>query len=125
MRMKRFSPNRKPVSYAASRNAAFINQLVTPGLGSLMSKRWVAGIGQLILATVGCGMLVVWFFKVMLQYYGQITGDVKPHAVGWIGEWGGIFFIASWLWALATSISLMREAKMEEPKSNENVPPKL
>jgi hypothetical protein len=104
-------PGRKPVDTVTARNAALVNQLATPGLGSLMAGRWIAGSGQLALAVAGCAMVVVWFFKVMIQYYGEINGDVQPHPVGWIGGTGGILFVASWFWALVTSISLFFEAR--------------
>lgn len=113
MRMKPSfpQPGRKPVDTVTARNAALVNQLATPGLGSLMAGRWIAGSGQLALAVAGCAMVVVWFFKVMIQYYGEINGDVQPHPVGWIGGTGGILFVASWFWALVTSISLFFEAR--------------
>lgn len=113
MRMKPSfpQPKRKLVDAAGARNAALVNQCATPGLGSLMAGRWIAGSGQLALAVAGFVMVVVWFFKVMIQYYGQITGDVQPHPVGWIGGTGGILFVASWFWALVTSISLFFEAQ--------------
>ena len=101
-----------------------VNQLATPGLGSLMGKRWIAGLCQIILSVTGCLLLIVWFFKVMYQYYGQITGDVKVQAVGWMGGMGAILFAAAWFWALATSMSLIREAR-----KNQNIelskPPRL
>jgi hypothetical protein len=111
--MKPFSHplDRKPVSRAAARNAALVNQLATPGLGSLMAGRWIAGIGQLALALAGFVMVVVWFFEVMIQYYGQVSGNVQPHPVGWIGATGSILFVASWLWSLVTSVSLLLQAK--------------
>jgi 4a-hydroxytetrahydrobiopterin dehydratase len=102
-------PSAKPISRAAARNAALVNQLATPGLGSLMGRRWLTGAGQLLLSLTGCVMVIVWFFKEMIQYYGQISGDVQPHPVGWIGEWGAILFAVSWFWALVTSFSLFRE----------------
>ena len=113
MRMKPSfpQPTRKPVDTVAARNAALVNQLATPGLGSLMAGRWIAGSGQLALAVAGFVMVVVWFFNVMIQYYDEIGGDVQPHPVGWIGETGGILFVASWFWALLTSISLLLEAR--------------
>ncbi len=125
-------PKRTPVDIGAARNAALVNQLATPGLGSLMAGRWIAGSGQLALAVAGFVLVIVWFFKVMIQYYGQITGDVQPHPVGWIGATGGILFLASWFWALATSISLFFEARRNatmEPSGKINaiggpVPPK-
>jgi len=113
MRMKSSfpQPKRKPVDSAGARNAALVNQCATPGLGSLMAGRWIAGSGQLALAVAGFVMVIVWFFKIMIQYFGQITGDVQPHPVGWIGMTGGIMFVASWLWAWVTSISLFFEAR--------------
>ena len=113
MRMKSSfpQPRRKPVDPAGARNAALVNLFATPGLGSLMAGRWIAGSGQLILAVAGFVLVVVWFFKVMIQYYGQISGDVPVHPVGWIGVTGGIMFVASWFWALVTSISLFVEAR--------------
>ncbi len=104
-------PRRKPVDGAGARNATLINLFATPGLGSLMAGRWIAGSGQLGLAVAGFVMVVVWFFKVMIQYYGQISGDVQPHPVGWIGITGGILFVASWFWSLVTSVSLFFEAR--------------
>lgn len=113
MRMKPSfpQPKRKPVDFAAAWNAALINQCATPGLGSLMAGRWIAGSGQLALAVAGFVTFVVWFFKEMIQYYGQITGDVQPHPVGWIGITGAILFVGSWLCAWVTSISLFLEAR--------------
>ena len=123
MRMKSSSPQprRKPVDLARARNATLINQCATPGLGSLMAGRWIAGSGQLALALAGFVMVIVWFFKIMIQYLGQITGDVQPQPVGWIGVTGGILFVASWLWAWVTSISLFFEARRNaaaEPSGN-------
>ena len=102
---------RKLVDAVTAKNAAFVNQCATPGLGSLMARRWIAGSGQLALAVTGFVMVAVWFVEMMLQYYGQISGNMQPHPVGWIGETGGILFVASWFWALVTSIGLFFEAR--------------
>ena len=118
-------PTPKPASLSAARNAALVNQLATPGLGSLMAGRWVAGIGQLAVAVAGFLLVVVWFFEVMIQYYGQVTGDVVTHSVGWIGGVGAILFVASWFWALATSVSLLRAAKAAGHADSSGPPPKL
>jgi len=125
--MKLFSPqpDHKPVSRAAARNAALVNQLATPGLGSLMAGRWLAGIGQLAMAVAGFVMVVVWFFEVMIQYYGQISGNVQSHSVGWIGATGSILFVASWLWSLVTSVSLLLQAKADRPVEPKPIPPPL
>jgi len=125
--MKPFFPPapQKPVSQSAARNAALVNQLATPGLGSLMAGRWVAGVGQLVLAVAGFVMVVVWFFAVMIQYYGQVAGNVPARPVGWLGEIGAILFVASWFWALATSLSLLRQAKADEAAGVKSEPPRL
>ena len=125
MRMKPSSPRRKVVSRTTARNAAWLNQAATPGLGSLLAGRWVAGIGQLLLAVAGFVFVVVWFCDVMIQYYGQIDGDVEPHPVGWMGEIGAVLFGAAWLWALVTSLSLMARGESEEPAVPQTVPPPL
>jgi hypothetical protein len=123
--MKPFSPDRRFLSHAKAKNAALVNQLATPGLGSLIARRWLAGTGQLLLSVTGCMMVMIYIWQWDVRAYGEVTENVEPMPRGWLGGLGAIFFIASWLWALATSISLLRQAKMDEPKNNKNVPPKL
>lgn len=97
-------------SHAKARNAALLNQLATPGLGSLIAGRWIAGAGQLILALIGFGVFVWWFMQEMRQLYGQINGDVPVQPVGKYLIWGITIFVVSWFWSLVTSLSLLREA---------------
>ena len=91
-----------------------MNQLATPGLGSLMAGRMLAGIGQLILAVAGFALVVAWFVEVLIQFYGMINSDAPPRSVAWLGEAGALTFFAAWLWALVTSFSLLREARGNE-----------
>src|SRR5208282_6222754 len=88
MLMKPSSPGRELVSRAKARNAAMLNLLATPGLGSLLCRRWIAGAGQLILCIAGFAVFMIWFVKEMIQYYGLITNDVpaQPQAqpIWWI-----------------------------------------
>jgi 4a-hydroxytetrahydrobiopterin dehydratase len=100
----------KKTSRAKARNAALLNQLATPGLGSLIAGRWFAGTGQLILSIAGFALVMVWFIREMKQFYGQINGDVAVQPIGWILVSGTILFVLAWLWSLVTSASLMREA---------------
>ena len=72
------APRGKAVSRAKARNAALLNLLATPGLGSLLAGRWIAGTGQLALALAGFTLFLVWFVKIMIQYYGQMCGDAHP-----------------------------------------------
>ncbi len=82
----------------------------------MMAGRWIAGIGQLLLAVVGCGFVVVWFCKVMSQVYQQFEDGGPTRSVAWLGEVGLLVFAVSWLWALVTSLSLMRQAGSVETK---------
>jgi len=102
---------RKPLTSAVARNAVLINQFATPGLGSVIAGRYASGTGQLLLALTGFSFFIVWFVAIMRQFYGQIQGNVEVKPVGWIGWTGLAIFAAAWFWALATSLSLMREVK--------------
>jgi hypothetical protein len=127
MLMKLFvpPPNCKVVSRIAARNAALVNQLATPGLGSLMAGQWIVGIGQLLLAVAGFVLVIVWFFETLIQLYGQMDDNVTSHPVAWIGETGAALFIVAWFWSLITSISLVVRAKSEEPVFPQPIPPRI
>jgi hypothetical protein len=116
-------PNRKTVSRTAARNAALINQFATPGLGSLMAGRWIAGTGQLLLALAGFAFVIKWCFETMVQAYNQIYGDVTPQSVADVGETGAVLFLMAWFWALVTSISLVTRSKSEEPPVSQTFSP--
>jgi len=113
---------RKPLDRSTARNCALINQLATPGLGSLMARRFVAGTGQILLALGGFGMMITWFVLLAVQTYHQITNDLPPRPVGWLGGAGALVFAASWLWSLFTSLSILREARANEPQSRPDLP---
>jgi 4a-hydroxytetrahydrobiopterin dehydratase len=128
MRMKPFFQNRKPVSRAKARNAAMLNLLATPGLGSLLCGRWLAGTGQLLLSVAGFILIIVWFIKEMIPYYGLMFNDQTPQLPGLkMLVAGGNCFIVAWLWSAFTSFSLMRESTNSRLRSLENsaAPPAL
>jgi 4a-hydroxytetrahydrobiopterin dehydratase len=118
--MKLFSPKGKPLSRATARNAALLNLLATPGLGSLLGRRWIAGGGQLLLAVAGFTLFLVWFVKQMTQFYGQISGNVEVRPIGNFLVAGLILFGLAWLWSAVTSFSLMHEASTGKQRSLEN-----
>jgi 4a-hydroxytetrahydrobiopterin dehydratase len=118
--MKLFSPRGKPLSRATARNAALLNLFATPGLGSLLARRWIAGGGQLALALVGFTLFLVWFVKQMTQFYGQISGNVEVRPIGKFLVAGLILFALAWLWSALTSFSLLREASTGKQRSLEN-----
>jgi hypothetical protein len=88
-----------------------MNQLATPGLGSLMGRRIVAGAGQLAVFLAGFGCFLAWFIDEMRQYYSMMFSDQEPHIRFWLLWLGLGLALASWLWSLVTSLSLLREAK--------------
>ena len=116
MRMKPSfpKPERKPVDAVTARNAALVNQLATPGLGSLMAGRWIAGSGQLALAVAGCVMAATWFVEVMVQLYESLSADAQMESNYRFLKVGVILFATAWLWALATSVNLLRQARTSE-----------
>ena len=94
-----------------------LNLVATPGLGSVMAQRWVAGIGQIILSLAGFVLMMIWFFQVMKSYYGQMfnNSSTEHHPVVLTGLiLGAGLFAVGWIWSLVTSLSLMREAKNSE-----------
>ena len=115
----RTSSAKKPLSRTAARNSFLVNQFATPGLGSLMAGRWVAGTLQLVLAVLGFGFVLAWFFASMSQTYRQLTSDAPAtsNSSAWLGETGVIIFAAAWLWALITSLSFLREAGVEDSQT--------
>jgi hypothetical protein len=103
-----------------------VNLCATPGLGSMMARRVLAGIGQLLLAMAGFCLIVGWMFKLFHRVYLEQLGEpAPPNSSGWMGKWGLILFGASWLWSLVTSVSLLRQVKSDEQAGQRPVPPRL
>jgi hypothetical protein len=116
----------RPLSRTRAWTCVLTNLAATPGLGSLMGRRIFAGIGQLILALVGFFLILGWMFKLFYRLFQeQLGGTVPQNSSGWMLKWGLIVFGMSWLWSLVTSVSLLWQAKMDERKNLENLPPKL
>ena len=115
------SSARKKVNRTRARNAALLNQLGTPGLGSLMAGRWVAGLFQLLLFLAGFVLFCLWALRNLQQYYGMMFNDVAPAATGnVVFAWAGFGICTlSWFWSLATSFSLFREASQVNLESLE------
>jgi len=105
----------KPISRTAARNATLLNLLATPGLGSIVARRWVEGVGQLLLSVTGFILVVVWFVRVMVPYYGQMFSDTPPPPVRFkmLGAGFGLFALA-WIWSLLTSMSLSRKIARQD-----------
>jgi hypothetical protein len=102
------------LSPARARNCLILNQFATPGLGSLMARRLVAGSGQLLLAVSGFLLFCAWFFNLITKYYAMITQDIDPQLHPRLALAGVGLFSLAWLWSWITSISLLQEAKRNE-----------
>ena len=107
---------------ASARNAALVNQLATPGLGTLMLGKLALGFSQLALAIAGFALVLAWFVAILGQYYGQISGNVEVKPIGWIGLAGAGIFAVAWLWSLMTSIGFIRTAKREAEQERTSPP---
>ena len=101
---------------SAAATCLLLNQFATPGLGSLMVRRWVAGTGQLLLALAGFCLLVGWFLQVSIQFYRLLASlPETPPRYPWLGKVGGLLFLAAWLWAGVTSLSVLKQARLNTP----------
>ena len=102
-----------------------VNQFATPGLGSIMGRRLLPGIGQLAFAVMGFVLVLFWFFMTLVQYYNQINSDAPVKSYARFGEAGALVFAGAWVWALFTSFSLLRVAKAEETARRSSIPPRI
>jgi hypothetical protein len=112
----------RSVNRTTARNCILINQLATPGLGSIMAGRRIEGIGQLFLSISAFLMVIGWFVLVAINTYNAVVNGSEPRPVGWLGEAGGLIFVAAWLWALYSSIRIHQASREAE---RPDVPPRL
>jgi len=109
----------------------FTSNLALPGSGSLVAGRR-SGYAQLALTFIGFIATLSFGFRFIWWYFANHAGLADPEtgpaklAEMWpIAFWallGIAIFALALLWALATSLQILREAKASE---SQNVPPKL
>jgi 4a-hydroxytetrahydrobiopterin dehydratase len=106
-----FSPQ-TPLTVVRAWTCLGINVLATPGLGSVMGGRRLAGKVQLYFSVTGFFLIVIWMFKFYINIaLSQISETPPPPVPAWWWQLGvGLFGIA-WLWSLVTSISLVLQAR--------------
>lgn len=110
----------KPLDRGKALSALLVNQLATPGLGSIVAGRRVSGWAQLILAAAGALLFLAWWFRVLSFYYELMIWDEavqEPNLHHGMGKLGAALFGVAWLWALGTSLSLIREARANTRKA--------
>jgi hypothetical protein len=104
----------KPITASRAMGCLATNLFVAPGLGSLFARRYGVGIGQFLLALAGFLFFFAWFVDVMRQFYAQIESAETPHLHHWLAVTGLAIFFIAWIWALCTSVALLREARRRE-----------
>ena len=104
----------QPLGRGKALSASLLNQFATPGLGSLIAGRRLVGAGQLVLACAGFGLLMIWFIRVMIVFYSLMAvsaPDHEPNLHHELWKIGAALFGVAWVWALFTSLSVLREAR--------------
>jgi hypothetical protein len=104
-------------SLTRARNAALINQLAFPGLGSLLVRRWFAGTGQLLLALASFVALCAWAIPIITTYYRFATNfRTEAAPISFRGlQLSALLLALAWCWSLVTSYQILNSAKTPLP----------
>jgi len=92
------------------------NLFTVPGVGTVAAGRKI-GYLQAALGLVGFGLSVLGFVGI-LRDWGETGGQPEGMTPSlWVGVAGICLWGASWLWALASSLRLHRQAREEAKKT--------
>ncbi len=92
----------------------FTNLAGVPGLGTVMARRW-EGVPQLALSVAG-GVLTTWWlvgFALAVLRSGSFPPEEGLHLR--LGLEGLGLFGVGWLWALGSSVAVLRAARRRPP----------
>lgn len=96
------------------------------GWGTLKAGRIVSGVCQLVSAFGGFFLLLTWMLEWIYRSFQASLGEpVSPAPADWLWKWGIAGFIISYAWMLITCVDLMWQAKADEERNRQNVPPRL
>ena len=111
-----------------------MNQCATPGLGSLMAGRYIAGSGQLLLSLGAAALILLWFANLLKVAYSIMESSGEPDLKHWMGLLGfGLLFLA-WCWAWISSIGILREVRrghkqqwdsLQQKAASQPIPPRI
>jgi hypothetical protein len=87
------------------------NLLVLPGLGSLVARRRVEGLGQAVLALGGTALALYWLVSFGREWMRteELPTDGGPDFA--YGLLGVAVFAVGWLWSLVTSLLVVRAVR--------------
>ena len=88
-----------------------LSNLMVPGLGTIVARRRVQGVLQLVVSQVGFALSFVWaiLFVRRWSHEGSLPEDITPH-LG-IGLLGVAIFILAWIWSLASSVEILYKSR--------------
>ena len=97
-----------------------VNTLAFPGLGSIMARRAI-GFVQVGLTLAGFIIFMgfmLWFFAGLLQVAGDYAADMQQFqdaakSRAWIAALGLALVFVAWIWAVFTSIGILRAARAQ------------
>lgn len=123
----RFSLRRRDSGPLSQNEAWFCcsSNFILPGSGSLLGGRW-SGYPQLLLGLAGFGLstwfglrFLLWFTQHWREIWAADHDPAEILTAIWLpGRWialGFVLFAAAWLWALGTSIALLRATRHQPP----------
>ena len=76
-----------------------------------MAGRRVTGVMQVLLAVTGITLTLIWFISYVIQVAREMAIPPIDGAHLWMGLAGVFLFAAAWLWALVTSLQILRAAR--------------
>lgn len=92
--------------------AIVINQLATPGLGSWIAGRKLAGSGQLTLAFAGFLLFLVRCVRLVSESFrAALDGSEAPGFPAEAWQRALLLFGIAWLWSAVTSLQLLHEIR--------------
>lgn len=124
------APNR-PLTRNKAWSCVLMNLLAFPGMGTLMARRKVGFIQAAImligflLATGYVGISIWCGLQLVFDMYADSSGSGKYEwykKYGWIGITGLAFCLAAWIWALFSSIEILKSTPKNPPPV---MPPKI
>ncbi len=86
-----------------------LNVAATPGLGSLVARRWVVGSLQILLAIVGFVLIMMWFYNFFLAIFNDVSMEDSTHRL-W--QSGLVLFGTAWAWGLMTGLTKLRAIRL-------------